>query len=35
MDKSPIIPDAFETWIEKQRVKPVKARPGFIAEEKI
>jgi len=30
-----ILPDVFEDWIEKQKAKPVKAKPGFIAEEKI
>jgi hypothetical protein len=35
MPKRPIIPDIFENWIEKQRDATVKAKPGFIAEEKI
>jgi hypothetical protein len=27
--------DSFESWLEKQPPKPVRARPGFIADEKI
>jgi hypothetical protein len=27
--------DSFEGWLEKQKSKPVKAKPGFIAEAKI
>ena len=35
MVKQGILPDVFEDWIEKQKATPVKAKPGFIAEEKI
>ncbi len=35
MGKVPILPDVFESWLEKQKVKPVHAKPGFLAEEKI
>jgi hypothetical protein len=27
--------DSFESWLEKQRPKPVRAKPGFIADKKI
>lgn len=27
--------DSFEGWLEKQQAKPVRAKHGFIAEEKI
>lgn len=27
--------DSFESWLERQKPKPVKAKPGFIADEKI
>ncbi len=35
MGKAPILPDIFEEWLEKQKVKQAKAKPGFVAEEKI
>ncbi len=35
MGRVPILPDVFESWLEKQKVKPVHAKPGFLAEEKI
>jgi hypothetical protein len=31
----PILPDVFESWVERQKEKPVKAKSGFIAEKKI
>jgi hypothetical protein len=35
MAKRPIVPDVFESWVERQKEKPAKAKPGFIAEKKI
>lgn len=35
MAKGPIIPDVFERWLEKQKVRPVNAKPGFVPEKKI